>query len=117
MNSFSALADPTRRSIVEMLAASGQLSASDISNSFSMSPPAISQHLKVLREANLVQMEKRAQQRIYTIDTAGISEIQQWAQQMRAFWDMRLDALDALLKDEMEKINKPKRKRKKRSKP
>jgi DNA-binding transcriptional ArsR family regulator len=60
MDTFTALADPTRRSIFEMLAGDGQLSVSDISNRFSVSPPAISQHLKVLRETNLVQMEKKS---------------------------------------------------------
>jgi DNA-binding transcriptional ArsR family regulator len=115
MNVFSALADPTRRHIVEMLAASGQLSASDISDRFTMSPPAISQHLKVLREARLVQMEKRAQQRIYQINPDSMTEIEQWAQQMRKFWNERFDALDALLKEEMKKekeSSKPKKRKK-----
>ena len=65
MDKFSALADPTRRHILEMLARRGQLSATEISDKFQVSPSAISQHLKVLREANLVQMEKRVQQRLY----------------------------------------------------
>lgn len=101
MNTFSALADSTRRNIVEMLASNGQLSASDISDRFKISPPAISQHLKVLREANLVQMEKRAQQRIYTINPVGITEMEKWVSQMRSLWNERFDALDELLKEEM----------------
>ena len=55
---FNALAEPTRRDIIEMLATKGQLSASDISTSFKVSAPAISQHLKVLREARLVTMRR-----------------------------------------------------------
>src|SRR5437868_7057839 len=111
MDTFSALADPTRRSIIEMLSASGQLSATDISRRFSVSPPAISQHLKILREVRLVQMEKRAQQRIYTVDATGIVEIEEWAGQMRRFWNERFDALDALLKEEMKKTRKGRKKR------
>ena len=68
MDMFSALAEPTRRSILEMLASEGRLSASEIADRFPVSAPAISQHLKVLREAKLVQVEKRAQQRIYEIN-------------------------------------------------
>jgi DNA-binding transcriptional ArsR family regulator len=112
MNSFTALADPTRRSIVEMLAASGQLSASEISGRFDMSAPAISQHLKVLREAKLVQMEKRAQQRIYSIDAAGLDDMEQWIAQMRRFWNVRLDTLETLLRagnSKKRKITKPKK--------
>ena len=67
MDPFHALADPNRRRIIEMLAREGELSATEIHSRFSVSAPAISQHLKVLREAGLVQMEKRAQQRIYRV--------------------------------------------------
>jgi DNA-binding transcriptional ArsR family regulator len=61
---FFALADPTRRKILELLASRGQLSATEIYANFVVSHPAISQHLKVLREAKLVKMKKHAQQRI-----------------------------------------------------
>ncbi len=106
MNSFSALADPTRFSIVEMLAASGQLPVRDIGKHFSISPPAISQHLKVLKEARLVRMEVRAQQRLYSLDHRGISEIEDWISKMKCMWEGRFDALDALLKKEMQKAAK-----------
>ena len=98
---FSALADPTRRTIIEMLATNGQLSASDISNKFHVSPPAISQHLKVLRETNLVQVEKRAQQRIYQINLEKIDELESWVKQMKQHWEERFDALDKALAEEM----------------
>lgn len=112
MDTFSALADPTRRSIVEMLAASGQLSAGDISRRFDSSPPAISQHLKVLRQAELVRMEKQAQQRIYSINSGALDEVEQWLRQMRQFWTERLDALEELLTAEDE--NAPQAKMKER---
>ncbi len=100
MDVFYALAEPTRRNIIEMLAASGKLSASDICDKFQVSPPAISQHLKVLREAKLVQIEKRAQQRIYQIDPAGILQLEEWTRQMKQLWDKRFNALDKLLEVE-----------------
>ena len=60
MDMFVALADPTRRTILEILSSSGELSATDIYEKFPVSPQAVSQHLKALREAKLVEMEKRA---------------------------------------------------------
>ncbi|MBU6474980.1 MAG: winged helix-turn-helix transcriptional regulator [Alphaproteobacteria bacterium] len=106
MDAFSALADSTRRNIIEMLAASGQLSAGDICRHFDSSPPAISQHLKVLRAAKLVRMEKNAQQRIYSINPAAFDDMEAWIVQMRRFWNERFDALDALLKEEVKKSHK-----------
>ena len=106
MDMFSALAEPTRRRIVEMLAAQGQLSATAISRKFRVSPPAISQHLKVLREARLVCMEKRAQQRIYAINPDALVELEEWARKMAAQWDKRFDALEKLAQAEDQKTPK-----------
>ncbi|MBE7557000.1 MAG: winged helix-turn-helix transcriptional regulator [Anaerolineales bacterium] len=110
MDKFSALADPTRRLILEMLARSGQLSATEISDQFQVSPSAISQHLKVLREANLVLMEKRAQQRIYQINRETVVELEAWAKQLAQQWDERFEALDEVLEAEKKKILKNKEK-------
>jgi DNA-binding transcriptional ArsR family regulator len=100
MDKFSALSDPTRRKIIEILANDGPLSATDICEKFQVSPPAISQHLKVLREAGLVWVEKRAQQRIYQINPDAMLELQDWVKQMTQLWRRRFDALDALLQVE-----------------
>lgn len=100
MDVFSALAEPTRRQIIELLSTHGKLSSSDISHKFSVSAPAISQHLKVLREANLVQMEKRAQQRLYKINRDKLSEIEAWVKQMTNLWNSRFDQLDKVLAGE-----------------
>jgi DNA-binding transcriptional ArsR family regulator len=81
-----------------MLAINGKLSASDISTQFTVSAPAISQHLKVLREAKVLDMEKRAQQRIYTINTQSISDIEHWIVTLRQQMDERYNRLEALLK-------------------
>jgi DNA-binding transcriptional ArsR family regulator len=103
MDIFYAIADPTRRKILELLASQGELSASGIYANFSASPPAISQHLKVLREAGLVKMEKRAQQHIYQLNPEAMHEVEDWSVQLAQLWNQRLDALDELLKIEKEK--------------
>ena len=100
MDRFAALAEPTRRQILEMLAAEGQLSATDIASRFDITKPAVSQHLKVLREAGLVSVERRAQQRIYRLNLDTLHELEDWAGRMRRLWNRRLDALDDLLKAE-----------------
>jgi DNA-binding transcriptional ArsR family regulator len=102
MDKFTALADPTRRNIIEMLASHGQLSATEIYDKFSVSPQAISQHLKVLREANFVQVEKRAQQRIYQINPDAMVEVEEWAKQYRLIWSERFELLDKILKAQSE---------------
>jgi DNA-binding transcriptional ArsR family regulator len=99
MDQFIALADPTRRQIIEMLADHGALSATVIADNFPMSAPAISQHLKVLREANLVVMEKRAQQRIYRLNPDAMLEVDVWVRRLTQRWNERFAALDAVLEE------------------
>src|SRR5437660_4776864 len=93
MLSLAALADPTRRRIVEMLA-QGQLRAGEIAQQFDMSPPAVSQHLNMLKRAHLVRARVDAQRRIYELDPAGLAELEQWLGGIRQFWQVRLDALE-----------------------
>ena len=104
MDIFTALAEPTRRTIMEMLARNGQLSATEISNQFPVSPQAISQHLKVLREAKLVLVEKRAQQRMYQINPEAMLELEGWANQLRQLWNQRFDALEMVLEKEKKRL-------------
>ena len=109
MDVFTALAEPTRRNILEMLVASGNLSATDIYRKFKSSPPAISQHLKVLRDANLVRVEKRAQQRIYYINPEPMRELEKWIHQFAANLEDRYQALDKLLEVEKTKLQTTKK--------
>lgn len=99
MDMFAALADPTRRTIIEMLSDNGQLSASDIYNHFNVSHPAISQHLKILRESKLVDMEKRAQQRLYQVNPEAVSEIEFWIAKVKKQWNNRFDMLNKVIKE------------------
>ena len=100
MDRFTALADPTRRAILEMLSKRGEMTAGDIAAQFNMSAPAVSQHLKALREAGLVLVERQAQRRIYRLNTDAMREIEEWAARLRRVWERRLDALEAFLKSD-----------------
>jgi DNA-binding transcriptional ArsR family regulator len=104
MDMFEALADPTRRHIVELLAANGELAATAIYEQFSVSPQAISQHLKVLREANVVKMEKRAQKHVYRLNPQTLSALETWVQSTRQRWEERFMALDQVLEREKKKL-------------
>ena len=115
MDVFSAIAQPTRRSILEMLAEGGQLSASDISRRFRVSPPAISQHLKILREARLVRMHKHRQQRIYQVNPEAVQQVEEWAKGVEALWKDRFGRLEALLQEEETAETKLRGKKEKRN--
>ena len=104
MDMFEALADPTRRHIVELLAANGELTATAIYEQFSVSPQAVSQHLKVLREANVVEMEKRAQKHIYRLNSQTLSEFEIWVQRTKQRWEESFSALDEVLEHEKRKF-------------
>jgi DNA-binding transcriptional ArsR family regulator len=93
MDSLTAIADRKRRQILQMLS-HGERSAGEIADEFAISAPAISQHLKVLREAKLVAVRVEGQRRIYSLNRAGLDEIEHWLEQMRRFWSGRLDALE-----------------------
>jgi DNA-binding transcriptional ArsR family regulator len=103
MDMFVALADPTRRNILELLATNGELTATAIYEQFPVSPQAVSQHLKVLREAHLVEMEKRAQKHVYRLNPQTLSQFETWVQQMQQRWSERFDALDTVLENEKKK--------------
>jgi DNA-binding transcriptional ArsR family regulator len=96
MQSLAALADPIRRRIVEMLA-QRELSAGEIAARFEVSASAISQHLKVLRAAQLVRVRTDAQRRIYALDSDGFGELDTWLDTIRQSGRGRPDALERRL--------------------
>ena len=98
MDAFLALADPTRRRIIESLA-DGESAFGDLADQFDMSRPAVSQHLKVLREAGLVHVRKDAQRRIYRLNADGLDELGEWLDSVKRFWGARLDDLERALND------------------
>jgi DNA-binding transcriptional ArsR family regulator len=93
MDTLAALADPTRRRILELLV-DGEVTAGDLSDQFSVSRPAISRHLRVLREAGLVRSRVDGQRRVYALDAQPLAELDAWLAPYRRFWTQRLDALD-----------------------
>jgi len=105
MDSFTAIAEPNRRRIMELLAKEGQMPASAIYKRFNSSPPAVSQHLKALKEAKLVRVEKRAQQRIYYINPEPMKELERWIKQFTAQIEEQYQRLDHVLELEKQKLN------------
>ena len=99
MQSLSALADPTRRRIVELLA-HRERTAGELVAEFDMSAPAISQHLKVLREAGLVTVRTEGQTRVQVLNPEGLDELGSWLEKTRSFWSRNLDALGGELRAE-----------------
>ncbi len=100
MDIYLVLSEQRRRDILEILAEKGKLAASTISSYFKVSQAAISQHLKVLKDAGLVKVEKKAQQRIYEINPERLKEIEVWSRKMTLMWEKRFDKLDQLLQEE-----------------
>jgi len=82
-NCLSALADPTRQRIMEMLAG-GALSSGEIASRFALSKPAVSQHLKTLKTAKLVLAHTDKQRRIYELNPEGVAEVAAWVERIRA---------------------------------
>ena len=97
MHAFDILGDPVRRRILELLLADGELSSGAITAviraEFSISQPAVSQHLKVLRENGFATVRPEGARRLYVVDAAPLREIDDWIDHFRQFWDQRLDSL------------------------
>jgi len=89
---FHAIADPHRRALLDRLRA-GSAAVNDLAAEFSISRPAVSKHLRVLRSARLVREERSGRQRIYTLSPAPLREVAAWAEPYRAFWEHNLNAL------------------------
>lgn len=97
MKALEALADPTRRTIVELLA-ERELSAGELAARFETSRPAVSRHLRVLREQGLVQARVEGRRRVYSLDPVPLAELDEWLTRYRGFWTNRLGALDVELR-------------------
>ena len=96
MDTFTALADPTRRHIIELLATREQ-SFGELAERFEMSRPAVSQHLKILRDADLVASRPDAQRRVYRLKDNALDDLEQWIASVRRFWSGALDGLEKVL--------------------
>jgi DNA-binding transcriptional ArsR family regulator len=97
MHAFEILGDPVRRRIVELLAdgeqAAGEVGGT-IQREFGISQPAVSQHLRILRENGFATVRIVGARRLYAVDAAPLQEVDRWLGPYRRFWTQRLDALD-----------------------
>jgi DNA-binding transcriptional ArsR family regulator len=100
VHAFDVLGDPVRRRILELLA-DGELSSGAIAKviqaEFGISQPAVSQHLKVLRESGFASVRPERTRRLYAVEPAALREVDQWVGQFRSFWEQRLDSLETEL--------------------
>ena len=95
MDNFAAIADPTRRQIIETLAQHGQMSASDIAARFDISKSGVSQHLKILKDSGLVEMEARAQFRLYKLRPEAMEQMAAWIIRTRWLWSQTVGRHEA----------------------
>jgi DNA-binding transcriptional ArsR family regulator len=94
MDIFTALADPTRRQVLDLLRRS-ERAAGELGEAFPrLSQPAVSRHLRVLREAGLVRVRQEQQRRVYALEPRGLEQLDRWLSHYRHFWTEQLDALE-----------------------
>lgn len=97
MDVFAAVADRTRRKVLDLLT-DGQRTAGELRAAFPhLTQPGVSRHLKVLRDAHLVDVTVHAQQRIYALNAAGLADLYEWVAKYQALWPETLDALERYL--------------------
>jgi DNA-binding transcriptional ArsR family regulator len=99
---FSALADPTRRAVLDLLRA-GTRPAGEIARAFPVSRPAISKHLKILRRAHLVEERREGRHRLYQLNPEPLKAVDTWLEQYRSFWSANLASLKSFVEAEYEK--------------
>jgi DNA-binding transcriptional ArsR family regulator len=92
-NAFEIIAEPNRRAILALLTSSEQ-SVGEIERQLHMSQPAVSKHLRVLREAGFVESTVDAQRRLYRLKSGPFQELDAWLEQFRRFWSVHIDALE-----------------------
>jgi DNA-binding transcriptional ArsR family regulator len=98
MTAFEVLAEPSRRQIMDLLLPA-ERSVGELVDALAMSQPAVSRHLRVLREAGLVRARIDAQRRLYRIEPAPLVAVDEWLAPYRRLWASRLDALQQHLQD------------------
>ena len=96
---FQAIADPTRRSILERLAREGEMNVSELQEPFAMSQPAVSKHLRLLRQAGLVRKRSAGRNSIYSLEPQKLQEVHGWVAYFEKYWNQKLEALDRYLGD------------------
>lgn len=96
---FRAIADPARRAILLRLANDGAVAATELGRGYRSSQPALSKHLKVLRDAGLVSVERSGRQLLYSLEPQPLELVDDWITPFRRFWEDKLDALGRHLEE------------------
>lgn len=99
VTAYTALAEPHRRQILDLLRG-GERSVGELVARLRLSQPGVSKHLKVLREAGLVEVRPEGKQRLYGLRVTPLLEVDEWLEPYRAYWSDRLDALELHLEEE-----------------
>jgi DNA-binding transcriptional ArsR family regulator len=111
MHAFDVLGDPVRRRILELLLSDEQSSGAIVAvirSEFGISQPAVSQHLRVLRENGFARVRAEGTRRLYAVEAGGLQDVDRWLQPFRVFWSQRLDALGTeLARGRRERRTKP----------
>lgn len=102
---FQAIADPTRREIIDLLA-DKSLPVNEVAGNFDISRPAVSKHIKILNECGLVVIRKKGRKRFCRTDPRKLQKVAEWAARYRKFWSEKLGALEALLEEEEKQKNR-----------
>jgi DNA-binding transcriptional ArsR family regulator len=95
---FRTLADPTRRAIFERLCRDGEQTVGALTAQAGISQPAVSKHLRVLKEAGLARDRHEGRQTHYSAEVGALAPLVDWTHQMKGFWERRFDGLEDLLK-------------------
>ena len=112
IETFAALAEPNRFRIVELLLA-GPRAVNDIGERLQLNQPQVSKHLRVLKQAGLVDVQPRAQQRVYELSAQPLRQLHGWLERYRELWDARFEELDELIEEiKVEEIKTNERRRK-----
>ncbi len=90
---YTAIGDPTRRALLRRMADEGEKSVTELLEPFSISQPAISKHLRILRDAGLVRRRKEGRMRLYEVEASSLRQVHDWVSHFERHWDEKLDAL------------------------
>lgn len=108
MHAFDVLGDPVRRRILELLSSgehpAGRVAA-DVGREFGISQPAVSQHLRILRDSGFATVRAVGTRRLYAVKPDRLREVDGWLERFRVLWDQRFDRLDAVVRDLKEEGN------------
>ena len=103
---YLAIVDPTRRAMLLRLAREGEKSVTELLEPFAISQPAVSKHLRILREAGLVRSRREGRLRVYGVEADALREVYDWVRHFEKYWDEKLDALGEYL-DRKKRNRKP----------